>query len=195
MKKYSKRTLLVNSFGAFGYITCLVLWCWIGIVYLPTLLENDRVSQLLFTQPSEEIVVSPETSGSSPVVLFIAVCFTVAIMVLTVFVLLKAPATITKTGKNITTKAASTALPLITRGQAISKSKERRLTASLIKISKLLLVLLPVAASYIGLLVEPSLPLDVVIFVSSMLALIAVFWFSVQYVFARTLGIDSVALV
>lgn len=195
MKKYSKKTLLANTFGSLGYIFCLMLWAWVGILYIPILLENENVERLLLPQPREEIIAPITTSGTSPVLAVAAVTATIVVLIITIIVLLRAPIAIARTGKTVTSKAASSALPLITRGKPLTPAKKRLLTTELIKLAKLLLVILPVAICSLGFFVETPLPFDMSIFVSSILALIAVAWFSAQYVAARFLAIDTEALV
>lgn len=195
MKKYPKRTLLVNTFGSLGYIFCLILWGWIGILYVPMLLENDQIGRILLPPPAQETTVVQPTTELSPVAVILAVGITAVVMVTTIVVLLRAPVTIAKTGKTVTTKAASSALPLLTRNHPISPAKKKRLTAELVKLVKLLLVFLPVVIGLIGFFIEPPLPLYLSLFVSSILALLAVFWFCMQYIAARLLGVDTTLLV
>jgi hypothetical protein len=195
MNRRSRKTLLANTFGTFGYISCLLLWGWTGIVYMPLLLENDTITRILLPPENSQVVAPPASTESSPVIAFIATGVTLAVIVLTIIVLLRAPMTIANTGKTVTTKAAGSALPLITHGKPLAPAKKKRLTVQLVKLVKLCIVLLPVFALLPGLLVELSLPFDVVILVSSVLALIAIFWFSVQYITAQLLAADPGLLV
>src|SRR5690606_18477650 len=103
--------------------------------------------------------------------------------------------TIAHTGKTVTQKAASSALPLITKGQKLSPAKKQRLTAGLIKLAKLLLVILPVAIGFLGAFIELPLPFDLAIFISSALAICALLWFSAQYIAARLLGVNQKLLI
>lgn len=195
MKNYSKKLLLVNAFGTLGYLTCLLLWGWVGIVYLPMLLTNEHIEGFLIPTPSEEpapVAASPEMS---PGIAIAALAVTVVVIILTVIVLLRAPVTIARTGKAVTTKAAGSALPLVTKGRPLPKAEKRKLTVQLIKLMKLLLVLLPVALGFLGMIFEPPLPFDLVMFVSSTLAFIALLWFIAQYIFANILGTKPEKLV
>lgn len=172
-----------------------MLWSWIGMLYVPLLLENEKIEHILLPQQGTEVITPIATPEASPVLVLIATGITVAILIVTIIVLLRAPATIARAGKTVTSKAAGSALPLLTRGKPISPAKKRRLTAGLIKLTKLLLVLLPVAIGFLGLIFETPLPFDVSMFVSSILALCAVIWFSAEYVTARLLAVDPTALV
>lgn len=192
MKKHSKAALLVNTFGTLGYISCLTLWGWAGILYVPMLLANERVEQFLLPNKGEEVVAPAATSGEmSPVAIFFALAITATVIVATVIMLLRAPVTIAKTGQSVTAKAADSALPLITKGKPLPAAKKKHLTADLIKLAKLLLILLPVLTLPIGLAIELPLPFDIVLLITSVLAFIALAWFSAQYLFARLLSIDA----
>ncbi len=196
MKKYSKRTLLANTFGTLGYLCCLFSWAWVGLLYLPMLLENEHVESFLIPEPSKEVVSYAPSIPASPLTVILAVAITVVILIVTIVVFLRAPITVAKTGKTVTTKAADSALPLITKGHKLPPAKKRLLTASLIKAAKLLLVLVPVAAlAVLNFFVAPPLSYDIVIFSGSVLALIAVLCFSTQYISARFLKVAAEALV
>lgn len=195
MNMHPRRTLLANTFGTFGYIFCILLWGWTGVVYLPTLLENDTVTRLLLPPESNDVITPPVSTESSPVIAVVAIGVTIAVVILTIVVLLRAPITIAKTGKTVTMRAADSALPLITHGKPLPLAKKKRLTVQLVKLVKLLIVLLPLFALLPGLIIELSLPFDIVILTSSVLALIAIFWFSLQYIIARLLAVEPSQLV
>ncbi len=195
MNKQSSKALLANIFGTFGYLACLMLWGWTGIVYAPIVLENDHVVRILLPPPSEEVVAPPVQTESSPVVAFIALGVTIAVIILTIIVLLRAPVTIAKTGRTITTKAADSALPLITHGKPLPLAKKKRLTVQLVKLMKLFIILLPILGLVPGMFIELSLPFEIVTLVSSLLALLAVFWFSLQYTAAKLLRVEPSQLV
>ena len=195
MRNSSGKTLLVNTFGALGYLCCLLLWGWIGILFLPMLLENKHVEQFLLPTPSESPPVVQPAAETSPLLIVVAVSITVVVLIMTIIVLLRAPKTIAKTGRTVTLKAANSALPLVARGKELTPAKQRRLTTRLVKLAKLLLAVLPVAATCIGFIVEPPLPFDIVVFASSALAISALLWFSAQYGVARLLSVDPTLLV
>lgn len=194
MNKHPRKALLANTFGTFGYIFCILLWGWTGVVYLPILLENDTITHILLP-PENNTVAPPVPTESSPVIAFIAIGVTIAVVILTIIVLLRAPIMIAKTGKTVTMRAADSALPLITHGKPLPPAKKKRLTVQLIKLVKLLIVLLPIFALLPGLIIELALPFDIVLLTSSVLALIAILWFSLQYIIARLLAVESSQLV
>lgn len=195
MNTRPRKTLLVNTFGMFGYLFCLASWAWTGILYIPMLLANKQIEDFLLPAPSQDPVTPMSSEPISPIMVFFALAVTVIVILLTIIALLRAPITIAKTGKTVTTKAADSVVPLVTHGKQLPPAEKRRLTALLVKIVKLLLVVLPVGIASIGAVVELPLPFEVIMFISSLLALIATFWFSAQYIFARLLGVNPNYLV
>lgn len=195
MKHLSKRLLLVNTFGTFGYLSSLLLWAWTGIIYLPVFLANETIERVLIPHPPEEVIAQAPTGETSPAMIIVAVVITVIIMVVTAVILLRAPITIAKTGQAVTTKAASSVVPIITHGKPLPPAKKKRLTAELIKGMKLLLIITPMVLGCFGLFVELPLPFDLVLFLSCLLAATAIMWFSLQYIAARYLDVKIDRLV
>lgn len=195
MKQISKKTLLVNTFGTLGYLACVILWAWAGVVYLPMLLENEQVESFLLPTPHESATTAVSSFEMPTAVTFMAIIVAVLIMIVTVVVLIRIPISVARTGKIVTTKAADSALPIITKGRPLPKKEKKHLTVQLIKLIKLLLVIVPVAISSFGMLIAPPLEIEIVMLVSSATALIALFWFGLQYIAARLLEVDLRQLV
>lgn len=195
MNHHPRKTLLVNTFGMFGYLSCLISWAWTAIVYIPILLANKQIEEFLLPEPTKSPALPLSSVPMSPIMVFFAFAITAAVIITTIIVLLRAPITIAKTGKAITTKAAASIAPLVIHGKPLPAAEKRRLTARLVKIVKLLLVVLPVAAAFFGVFVETPLSLELVVFVNAVLALMAMVWFSAQYIFARLLGVKPTYLV
>lgn len=195
MTKHPKRILLANTFGGLGYLFCLLLWGWTGILYLPMLFENEHLEKLLIPSASEPVPPPTIQAEASPLMMIFAVAVTIIVLIVTVIVLLRAPVSIAKTGKSVTTKAAGSALPLITKGKVVTQAKQKKLTASLIKLTKLLLVIIPVILASLGYFADIELPFEAAMLASSLLAIIAMLSFSIQYIAARLMNIDSKLLV
>jgi hypothetical protein len=189
MNKHPRRTFVANSFGALGYIGCLALWGWSGILFVPKLLENKQIEQIFIPPSSEAIPSTQVPSIPSSAAIILAVVITAIVIIVTLIAIARAPKAIVRTSTTVTTKVAKSALPLITQHQKISPAKAQRLTAELIKIIKLLLVTLPVATCFIGIVVELPLSLDLALLVSSTLAIGALLCFCAQYITARIAGV------
>lgn len=195
MKQHPKRTLFVNIFGGLGYFCCVLLWAWVGIIYTPILLENPQIQEFLLPSPTDT-PVQPATPGpASPYLLFVGGVVSVLLIIATIIVLLQAPITIAKTGKSVTTKAARSAIPIVTHGKPIAPAKKKRLTIQLVKLVKLLCCIVPVIGIYAGAFTALPLPLEIITFIGNSLAISAIFWFSLQYLFARLLAVAPDQLV
>lgn len=196
MNRHPRRTFLANSFGALGYVGCLALWGWTGILFVPTLLQNDRIEQIFIPSPPSDVITPLQTpTMPSSMAMPLAVAITATVLIVTIVIILRAPKTIVRTGTTVTTKVAQSALPLITQHQKLSPAKAKRLTAELIKVSKLLLVTLPVAIGCIGAVIELPLPLDLALLVSSVLAMCALLCFCLQYIVAPLVGVRTQFLI
>ncbi len=195
MSQFSKRTLLTNTFGTLGYLFCLLLWAWVGLLYVPTLLENEQVERFLLPTPSEEVISYAPSVPASPLTVFFAIAITIAILVVTIAIFLRAPIAVARTGKTVTTKAASSALPLVAKGKALPPEKKKRLTAELVKLMKLLLVITPIVTmGIVSLFVTTPLPFEIALFAAVALAILALVFFAAQYLSARLLKVATEAL-
>ena len=164
-------------------------------MYLPMLFENEYVEKILLPTPQENVVVAPSTTEASPLLIGIAVIVTIVVLLTTIVILLRAPLTIAKAGKSVTTKAADSAIPLITKGRPLPQVQKRRLTTQLVKLMKLLIILLPVALGCIGFFIQPPLAFDLAMLISSILALFALLTFVAQYGIAHLLKVTDTSLV
>lgn len=188
MATISKRALLANTFGTFGYISCLLQWLFVSLLYLPLLLDNEQLKSFLLPQPAPQPTQVIAASEPSPFLIAFAVVFTILMMIFTIFLVLRAPFAIAKTGKTITKKTAEAIVPLVVH-HPLSPAKKRILTVRLVKIIKLIIVIVPLLISLSALLVSLALPQDVTLFVSASLAIGSLAWFSLQYVSARLLRV------
>ncbi len=133
---------------------------------------------------------------TSPLTIFFAFAVTAVVLIVTIVVLLRAPIMVAKTGKAVTSKAAGSALPVVTRHQKLAPKKQKLLTAQLIKLAKMLLIVIPaILGLLMATIVTPPLPVDIMAFVLGILALGGLVNFSIQYLLARWLRIDSENLV
>lgn len=195
MKSTSKSSLLANIFGTLGYLACLTAWSWIGIIFMPSILGNEHVEKLLIPMSAEDNLQPLTYSPPSIVSIVIAMIVTILVLGLTIYVLLRAPVSVAGTGKKATTKVAEATVPLITQRKNLPKDQKEVLTAQLIKVIKLIIILLPVAVSFVGHAVQLPLPVDIVVLFSGILAMIGTFWFSAQYILARILKVPLENLV
>ena len=195
MNNLSGKIILVNAFGTLGYFSCIFSWGWAALLYLSMLLGNKYLEDFLLPTPPEEVVQQPVVTESSPFMMLFALVVTVIVVIATVIILVKIPMAVARTGKTVTTKAAESAIPLVTKHQPLPPAKKKRLTVNLIKIMKLFLVLIPIGVILLGTFIELPLPYEIVVLISGILSFFSLFWFSLQYIFARLLKVDAGRLV
>lgn len=131
----------------------------------------------------------------SPLTAIIAAIITVAVLALTVVIALHAPVVVGKTGQKITTTAAKTVAPVITKHQPLPKKKQRLLTARLIALAKALLVITPLLGILPAQLLA-ELPLDatIILAIAGGTAVLSLIFFALQYAVARLLRTPTQAL-
>jgi len=194
MSVQSKRQLLINTFGTFGYISLVLQWLWVSVLFLPQLLKTEPVKE--FFMPPASINPAPSFEFHTPPLLatVLAIIITIVVLVVTIIVLLRLPTTISKTGKKTTLKAAETIVPVLTHHKKLTPKKKRKLTVQTIRILKFTLTLLPFLLLLLVAFIPTSLSDAIVIFVGALLALGTLAWFSLEYAFARILKIDPLKL-
>lgn len=196
MEAQSKKLAFVNAFGVLGYLFGFGLWAWAVIVYLAPVVTSDSFEDMVIPEPPPEQTVTTPISGEMPfAVVVIALLVTATVLAMTVVAIVRAPSRLAKTGKDITTKAATSTIPLVQRGKDLPAKEKNVLTARLVKIFKLLIVTIPVLASFVGLIVDLPLPFELVLFINCAMAIMSILWFSLQYMLAQALDINDKALI
>lgn len=189
------RHAIVTTFGAFGYLSCALQWLWLGVLFLPRLLDSHAPS--LFLPPPSDMGQAPsfDLGGPSLLMTAIGIGVTFVVLLLTVIVLARLPLGIAKTGNKVAKTAAETVLPVVTHHKKVSAKKRRMLTVRIIKAIKLLLVLLPVALLLAALFFDAPLPVELVFMIGSLLAIGSLLWFSLEYLTARWLRVPADRLI
>ncbi len=111
---------------------------------------------------------------------------------LTVYVIVKIPSTIVKTGKKVVNETADNLTPLILKVQHKKDTKKRhqKLTARLILIIKILIIVIPVVLSLLSQFQDkPMVDFNVVVFISIWLAGFSIIAFFIQYLLAKIFAI------
>jgi hypothetical protein len=187
MATLSKSALLANTFGTFGYISCLLQWLFVALLYLPLLLDNKQFKNFLLPENTEQ-VTPVVTTAPSPILIGLAIIFTVIMLIVTMVLIIRAPISIARTGKAVTVKAADAIVPLVVH-RPVPAAKKRSLTRRLIKAIKLGMIVIPFLLILASVFIATPLPQDVIIFVGAALAIGSLLWFSAQYLSARWLNV------
>lgn len=183
------RSVIVNILGGFGYLFCLMQWVWAAIIFLPPLLDSDLMQQFIQKPVVQEPIAAQPAEISTAGILF-AVGVVIVMIILTIYVIIKMPATVGKTGSKITHKATAIALPIIMNHKKVPKKKRLRLTARLLFITKITLSLIPFCLIYFIDNQDTNLDRDVVVIIAAISAFCAIGLFFVQAASAKLLRVD-----
>ncbi len=180
-------TFAANSAGALGYFSLLMQWLWLAIVFLPGLLENGTFKAIFLSKPSIDQPIHSTTSTltDSPVAMIGVVMITLIMIALTIYVVLKIPGAVAKSGRKITNEVTNVAVPIITHHKKVSAKKQRALTFAISFFVKFCLA----AIAYLLLIIPPSgtVTLDggIIWAIGSIFAASSFVWFGTQYAIAK----------
>ena len=181
MKQQRTTHWLASVLAGFGYTSVLLQWLWVGVLFLPSFLENTSVKNFLLPETTGQPTPHIELSGPPIVLTITAAILTLVVLALTVVILVRLPNTIAKTGRSVTEKAASASIPLLTRHRTLPAKKRRELTMRIVNIIKLSIVILPVCLLALLSVVPVSIDGNIAVFVETFLAIGSIAWFSAEY--------------
>jgi hypothetical protein len=182
----------VNIFGAFGYFFSSMQWIW------AVMLNFSLIKLLvLFISPNIDNTVTKPSSvvdlGSSPLFMIIAGTITIAMIVLTVYVLVKMPSIVVKTSKKVVRETADNVAPIVLRAQHKKDTKKNliKLTPRIILLLKILLIIIPFLLTFTVQSMENQM-IDYLTaaYVSLWLACISGAFFAFQYTLAKLFVIN-----
>ena len=148
MAKTKRKHFVPNFIGGLAYLSCLVQWTWLLIIFLPGFMENQTMKDLLFpVRSSGPAPYMAETTATTPelsfIFLFIGLTVGLLVLALSVYGLLRIPKAVSKTGRSITHKPVEFAIPLILGKKTTSQKIRLKLSRQMIFAFKLLLAFLP----------------------------------------------------
>ena len=124
--KPSMKLVAANALGSLGYLSLLIEWAWVALVFVYPLAENGQLSWILGNTPPElppppaPIVITPFTIAI--IAITVAIC-----LVTTIYALVKFPISVGRTGARLTHESVRAVIPQITGHKKISRSRFRRL--------------------------------------------------------------------
>lgn len=190
MRKISpKNAKLANIFGGLGYLSVIFQWLWTVLILLPSILNNQMVKDFITPTPASGQAASmPRFDGDSIIIMGIAIIFTVAILALTVFILIRLPFKLVEASKKTVDTTVRTTIPIVTHHKQITQKEQRELSYKLKIIVKLILILLP-----LGMLISVffiSVPLEsaIIFLIGGFFAITSLIWFIMQYFIGRIVG-------
>lgn len=189
MIHFSKRVAVVNTIGVFFYLTCLFQWAWSALPYMPGIIQFLDMFQSKPDQPVSHVnAPSLISSAPTPLVWIIGTLITIAILSLTIYILIKLPISIAKSGQKLTQKTTSYILPAVSRHVKLTPKKRQRLTARIIIDIKIALSVLPVILGLcVYFLPESALGYELTAFIVAVLGISSLCLLSLQVVMIRWL--------
>lgn len=180
MTRAKKSPLLPRFLAGSAYFVCMLQWLWIIILVLPTLIDSGLLASFAPPRVEKPQVAIVDDTSQSPLLLITGGIVTLLMIVLTIYILIKFPSKVAQNGSTIAHKAADVIVPVVSHHKPISPKKRRTLTARVLFYVKLALVLAPVLACY--LVPETNtINADLIRFIGSILAMIAVGLFALEY--------------
>lgn len=189
MTKTRKKHFLVTLAGTLFYIVSTIGWLWAVLPYVP---DIAKLSATLQPQEQAQPVEQVVTTGPPPLLLTIIIIgVTIAILVMSVYTLIKLPATIRMSGEKLTHTTSAHIVPILTHHTHLSPKKRRQLTARIAFYIKLALCTLPVIIAACSFLVPASsLSYELTILVATFFAITSLVLFCTQLLLAKWLRID-----
>lgn len=187
-KQSSFKLSFVNFFGALGYMSVILQWLWVVVLYGPALMDTP-LKQLflpsenkpLLTPMSHDVATAP-----SPFTIALAIGITIIVLAVTAYIIIKAPSAVGKTGSKVTHSAAKAVIPVITKHKPIKKETRRKLTIRITILSKILLVIIPLVSILpVQFLSDLPVSFDIILIITTANAFLSLILFGLQYVAAR----------
>lgn len=183
---------LANTFGTLGYFSTITQWLWSIVVVGYPLLSQGKLAMFLPDARNTPAPHPVEYGAFTPVMTAVAIGFTIAIVVITVYLLIRLPATVGKRGSTVTHQAAAALAPIVSK-KPLGKKQRRALTYRLTWWVKACLVLIPAAAIFFA-SPETGLDTSVMVAVGVFCAGCSTLYFILQWCIARVFGIAAEAL-
>jgi len=184
---------LVNFFGSLGYLNVTLQWAMLAVFYLGFI---KSLSFFDVSPPEPTVkpapVVDAEVGGPSLLMIVFAAIIVVFMIMLSIYVFIKMPSTLAKTGRQAVQKTAERTTPLVLKLRHKKDNPKNRKTIkpSLVVAIKSFIILVPVVLAYTSQFVEQSLDFDLVMVVSLFLTGLSIAVFGLQYLLARIMGVD-----
>lgn len=187
---------LVNFIGGAGYLASALNWLFVVIILLPFLLNSSSYQQFVTPEPAAP---SPEVTapgaeplpGADALWMFVGFIIALVFIVIACLLLIKIPLSIARTGQKITAKSSGSLAPVLIKHKIVKQTSKSKLSTRLNKLIKLAIALLPVAFGFASQLLNTGIDSQVVIFLTSLIAAVAIVLFSTQYYLARWLKVNA----
>lgn len=179
---------IVNTLGAFGYISLILQWGW-AIVILGLPLISTETFQNIFLPTQTQSTISAETTSATtipqPIEVGIIVTSIFFAVVISIYALISVPRAIGARGKKATNVVATKIAPVITRHKVLPKKQQKKLIEYLGWSIKITLAIIPFLLVLIPVDTTLELTREVTISAAILLFSATLAWFVCQYLLAR----------
>lgn len=189
-RKPLKRLVAINVLGSLGYLSLLLEWAWVALVFVYPLVETGKLSWFL---PDSPIALPPPPAPTvvTPFTMILIVVTVTLCLVATIYALFKLPFSVGRTGARVTHVSAELVIPRLTGHKKLSRTRLRRLSFRLIVAIKAILIAVP----FVLTLFLPSvsnLPRDVIWIILTVLGFWPLLYFGLQTFFTKLLKLDPI---
>ncbi len=189
MNRQKIASAITNTLGALGYLFCLLQWLWTTALFLPIILNTDFIKQFV-QEPTTPVPVTSQPGEISLLGIIFVATVAVIMIITTIYIIIKIPSTIGKTGSKITHKTTDAALPILTRHKKLPQKKRLQLTARFLFITKMILCIIPFGIIFFVSNRSISMSRDIVIVVGAVTAIFSIALFCLQAILAKLLHIE-----
>lgn len=174
---------VANTFGAFGYISCLIQWMLVFVVLVLPLLANDTFRN--FFLPTHSSPSAPAAQLNLPpflqsVLLVGAIVFSLGIIV---YAIVSIPRTVGRTGRKVTHIAADIAVTRVIQPHApMDKKQQKTLIERITWSIKLIMLALPLLLLLIPTTPRYGVTYEHLLLLGVYCASMTLIWFTLQYI-------------
>jgi hypothetical protein len=182
----------VNFFGAGGYFLNSLQWLWVVLLYSGLITE---IAKTMGNKQSDQVVQSTQVIDVSQNIpmLIITAGITIAMILLSIYIILKIPSSLVKTSKKVVRSSADNATNLILQAQKKDTKKNHMiLTPLVIIVMKILLIIIPVILVFTSQFIEKQIfDFYISIYIGGLLACFSLLFFVFQYLIAGILSVKN----
>lgn len=187
-EKRNGKLLAVNILGSLGYLSMLIEWAWVALVFVYPLAEKGKLSWLMPNTPAIP-TPPPAPIAMTPFIVVLMGIIVALCLAATIYALIKLPGSIGRAGARATHISAEAVIPRLTGHKKLTRSRLGRLSFRLIVAIKAILITLPFALTLF--LPEVSaLPQNVIWIILVFLAFWPMLYFGLQTFFTSLLKLD-----
>lgn len=185
----------VNIFGGLGYFFVTFEWVWAIMLYssvIESLVKIVSPSSIEDNSTQTIPVVINSSSGPDNFLLVIGAIIAVIMLVLTVYVLVKAPSAVVRTSRKVVHETAEYTTPLVLhmKHRKDTKKNHGQLKPALILIMKIVVVIVPIILTLSSVFLEKQMiDYGIAVYAIIWLAGIATVSYMAQYFLARFLDV------